>query len=165
MAQDRTTCKSWQLSKCWRSSAKLCGSVLPLLHLMAPNPWQASYSSMSADKAMQTYCCQFCWCFHCTTHLPVACCTLLTHQSKQHSCCLLQRQMLYAPPTSMPGFQLIPGWATRRIRANASPPCCPTTPNLATLPPPARSGLSPPAQTAHAWPLHLFNTWPTTAPS
>ena len=48
-----------------------------------------------------------------------------------------------APPTSMPGFQLIPGWATRRIRATASPPCCPTTPNLATLPPPARSGLFP----------------------
>ena len=58
--------------------------------------------------------------------------------------------MLYAPPTSMPGFQLIPGWATRRIRANASPPCCPTTPNLVTPPPTARSGLVPPAQTAHA---------------
>ncbi len=51
--------------------------------------------------------------------------------------------MFYAPPTSMPAFQLIPGWARRRIRANASPPCCPTTPNLTPPPPPARSGLSP----------------------
>ena len=55
---------------------------------------------------------------------------------------MLQRHFFYAPPTSMPGVQLIPGWARRRIRATASPSCCPTTPNLATLPPPARSGLS-----------------------
>ena len=55
---------------------------------------------------------------------------------------MLQRHLFYALPTSMPGVQLIPGWARRRIRATASPSCCPTTPNLATLPPPARSGLS-----------------------
>ncbi len=77
----------------------------------------------------------------------------------------------YTPLTSMPGFQLIPGGATRRIRATASPSCCPTTPNLATLPPPAKSGLSPstgstcmtPASSQHLA-NHCCNLMPESCP-